>query len=1630
MMHGRIFGKVGGALFWLALAVAAAGADGSVRINEVVASNATTLADDDGDYEDWIELHNTGDEAVDLSGWGLSDRFANLFKWTFPEGAVLWPDDYLVVWASGKDRVGEGEQPVGIARLGSHWQYWTGTSPPPPEWKHESEPSGHWESGPAPLRFGTPQAGTGTTVEHFPDDPPGVWHLRMVFDAAHTDSLRALRAQTVSDAKFELFLNGVRIDATSLPSEGLALHLAADGAMDLREDEGAFHVERWRDLSGRERHASQALHEQQPTWIEEGGAGHPVVRFDGVADFLVTPAFPSGNDTTVFVVARVIGGSGHWSRLFSKVGPSGGIAVQRRAGNPQYETRLDSSGGANQTRPGGSLYDGIFRQFSVVVEDDMVRTFLDGVPDIEGPFNRGNGIGNDSPFFIAAHNDHSGIVTKADVAEILFYERALNDEERKSVERYLAAKYGVGTPKPDYALPPELLQEGENILAATVEPVHAEPPQWTFDASLDAVAKRPVIHTNFSIAAAGEEVVLTRPDGSLADALPPTRMRRDYSIGRVPGEGDKWYIFPEPTPGVRNDSTTATRFLPPPVLSQAPGFYETELPLSATHPHGDVTLRYTTDGSVPTADSPAFPSPLHLLPRSGEPNVVSAIRTTVANHFWRAPPAPVAKANTLRVRAFADDGVASFPLTASYFVGPEVAGRYTLPVLSVVTEQENFFGHDDGIYVGGAGYDGSNYNTAHYFRRGREWERPVHVELFAEDGSTALAQDAGARIHGGLTRRWAVKSLRFYARRDYGDNTFDARLFPTQSDAEYKRFIIRNSGNDHNDSFFRDAFMQRLVGHMRFDTQAYQPTIVFINGEYWGIQNMRERYDRHYLARTYGVDPDNVDILELNRRVKYGSASHYNNMLQYIDTHGVVDAERFEQVRQWMDTDNFVDYNVAHIFLNNWDWPGNNIEYWRLRTDRYVEGAPYGHDGRWRWMLYDTDFGFWLYHAARDRPDHDMMAFATRPDGPGWPNPPWSTFLLRRLLENEVFRHQFINRFADQLNTAFRSERALALIDEMQAVIAPEIEEHIERWEIPPSTGHWTASIERMRQFAIQRPAYVREHIRTHFGLPGTAALTVHTSHPGGGRIRVNSIVLDDSSPGVSPVDGEGFLPWTGVYFQSVPVQLAAESMTGYRFAGWAVHAADAPGQPTGPASVVSEDPTLILELTSGMAVVANFEKNDPPIAVDSIGRRDVRAGGDVIEINLRDYFIDPEGDPISYSAGTSDPDVAGLDLTEDVLTLWGKKTGEAEVVVEAADGHNPPTVEVFSVLVHPRPWALAAGSYTFSEWAPETPAGQYPGNMVFLQSEEIDPGLQAALTSAYRIPPGDAFHEDDVLFPYAASRRTRINGLGENGISFINTGRPVGRDLGSALLALDTRGVQSVELSWTGGTVTSNDRVYGIRLQYRIGLDGTWKDVVQNGDPVEYTKNPVDGHEEHIGPLLLPKEVGNQPYVQLQWRYFHIAGGSGPRAELRLDNIHVANAELDTTFEDWRKRVFPDPSDQSDPSISGPYADPRNEGVTNLLRYALGLGVDRPAGPLLPEAEWDGNALSLVFYRNPESMDIAYIVQASHDLAEWSEVLYNSMDNPAPNNEGLRMRVVDRETALDEADQRFMRLVIVPTND
>lgn len=675
------------------------------------------------------------------------------------------------------------------------------------------------------------------------------------------------------------------------------------------------------------------------------------------------------------------------------------------------------------------------------------------------------------------------------------------------------------------------------------------------------------------------------------------------------------------------------------------GLYEqaVELKLSSQL---DGTIRYTLDGSDPTAASIAYTTPISIKDRTAEANNLSAI--VVANSramggqprenqktvnqqqeedrherggFGGSAATPptenVFKGTVVKATVFSAAGEQLSPIeTQSYFVSEEIFIRYgDLPVVSIVTDAGNFFDEETGLYT--------NANES-----GAEWERLAHFELFETDGRQAVSLDMGVRLSGNSTRANAQKSMRFYAKNSYDESQpvveyelFDGLTKSNNNDplTTFKRVLLRNSGNDNSSTMFRDSLMQDLVSDLNLDTQAARPCVAFVNGEFWGIYNIRERYDDHYFSNHYDIDQSKIAIMEISNssdgpEVNEGDESdlaYVQEVWAFFENNSLKEAASYEKAQEYIDVDNFIDYQIANIYSGNTDWPANNNVFWRYKTDNggYDAEAEWYKDGRYRWVLKDMDFGFGLMGqvsndtlshamseaegrggfggAGRGNAEKEQQGAFTLPEGftpqegfvpqekaalpegqlpadflgerqlkgadaPGEGGGPGggggftnakSTLIFRKLLENEVFLNQFINRFCDVMNTNYDPDYVTAEIQAYQSRIEKAMTEQVTRY---PSTissiETWKSNIDKMTSFVQNRRTYVEGFLTEAFDLGEVVKVNLKTDSSAG-YVSINNRVINSETKGVSNPS-----VWSGSYFSGTTQTITATALDGHTF--------------------------------------------------------------------------------------------------------------------------------------------------------------------------------------------------------------------------------------------------------------------------------------------------------------------------------------------------------------------------------------------------------------------------------------------------------------------------------------------------
>ena len=524
------------------------------------------------------------------------------------------------------------------------------------------------------------------------------------------------------------------------------------------------------------------------------------------------------------------------------------------------------------------------------------------------------------------------------------------------------------------------------------------------------------------------------------------------------------------------------------IFSPEGGFYQQAVTVQLAAA-GSSAIYYTLDGSLPGQHSFLYKHPITLN------------KTTV-----------------IRAVAFCGDDRGHYR-GQTYFINEPPTH---FPVVSIAITPELLFDPRDGIFVAGL-----DLQDTHWKQAGANFwtkrELSCHTDLFEADGKLVFSSMTGFRLFGGMSRLFPQKSMALVARSRYGAAHFDHPIFGVDGPDKFSFLVIRNSGSDFGKSHFRDGLMTGLVKDWDLETQAFRPAQVYINGTYWGIYNLREKVNKHFIADHFPeLDKDSIDLLEHRWRIRAGSSSHYRQMLQFMETHSLQDSAAYGAVERMMDTDNFMQYQIAQIYFDNRD-AGGNIKYWRPRQP----------EGRWRWILYDTDQGFGLHQ--RQAYQFNSLAFHTKADGPDWPNPPWSTFILRKLLENNRFRTNFVNRFCDALNTHFSPPQVNRQLDSLVCLYQQELPRHWARWQLDPT--HWHDAITTMQLFARERPLYLRRHLQQFFQAGEQRQLRLQSS-PGGRIVLNDNLVIGEQA-------------FEGEYFSSYPVHVVAQADYGYRFERW-----------------------------------------------------------------------------------------------------------------------------------------------------------------------------------------------------------------------------------------------------------------------------------------------------------------------------------------------------------------------------------------------------------------------------------------------------------------------------------------------
>ena len=599
------------------------------------------------------------------------------------------------------------------------------------------------------------------------------------------------------------------------------------------------------------------------------------------------------------------------------------------------------------------------------------------------------------------------------------------------------------------------------------------------------------VHSNFKLSSSGEFVVISN-NNEVIDQIQFPKLADDQSFGRKSDGENEWGVFDIPSPGISNNNSMSYDLISKPIPSFITGFYDEALSLELKTGSNNI-IRYTKDGKPVTISSDLYIGSISI--------------NNITN---------------IRAKSFDDDNHEGEELNQVYFIN----SNHKIPVIHLSTDPDNLYDWNNGIFV-----KGPDANPEYPFYGANFWkdiEIPVHFDYFIKNNHV-LSYQLGAKIHGGkASRSKPMQSLRLIADKDFGEEWMDYKFFDESDITLYKRLVLRNASGDYNHTHFRDGYMARYFAKekLNLDLLQFQPTVVYINGVYYGLLHIREKIDKHYIKTHYNLEAGAFDLLEKDTQVVEGNYEIFNNDRNYILNNDMSIDENFAEVEKRFDVGHIIDYVACQSVVNNTDWPRNNIKFWKAHED-----------GRWRYFLFDMDVAMGRHGWTTAENNYlgdwvDTLSNARFYD------------MLVKLWENESYQERFTTRYADLLNSTFKAENWLHETVNTKERLEDEIKLQMDTWS-DNAFEWWTEKgIPRLYQFTEEREVYAREFLRQRFNYTEPISIRIVIDPPLAGDVQINTI---------NPKN----YPWDGFYFEEIPVELSVNENQGYTFSHWEINQID-----------------------------------------------------------------------------------------------------------------------------------------------------------------------------------------------------------------------------------------------------------------------------------------------------------------------------------------------------------------------------------------------------------------------------------------------------------------------------------------
>jgi len=593
-------------------------------------------------------------------------------------------------------------------------------------------------------------------------------------------------------------------------------------------------------------------------------------------------------------------------------------------------------------------------------------------------------------------------------------------------------------------------------------------------------------HTNFNLKQSKNNpdyVVFSAPNGNILDMIQLTRTQVGHSYGRITDGNFNWAIFTSPTCNTSNTTATYAAYAAKPDSSQPAGYYQGSVTVTLYTSEPNSVIRYTLDGTAPSGSSTLYSGPI-----------------TISN-------TAVLKAITIST----DPAIlTSFILFNTYFINVS----HTLKVVSIA---------------------GTQLST---LANGNSGLKPIGSLEYFDTNKVRTSKAYGSfNSHG--QDSWAndQRSLDFVARDEMGySDALHEKIFPYTERDEFQRFILRAAGDDNypaahhsqnaGSAHLRDTYVQMLAkrGGLSLDVRGAEKCVIYLNGQYWGVYDLRERCDDHdFTNYYYNQNKYQLQYCERwgSRWAEYGGNTALNawdTFYNWTMSHNMANAADYATVTSQLDVQSLADYIIVNAFVNCTDWLNYNTGWWRGLN-------PDGGHQKWGYILWDNDATFAFYINYTGIPDTSRYAPLCQVETGGLSDPDGHIDLLAHLRQNPDFNHFYISRYADLMNTAFSCDEMLGQLDTWKNMIEPEMTQHATRWF--GTYAEWETNFLRLRNFVEARCSLVTTSMNGCYNTTGPYPITVDADPANAGKITMNSMTIDQ-------------FPWNGFYYGGISVNMRA----------------------------------------------------------------------------------------------------------------------------------------------------------------------------------------------------------------------------------------------------------------------------------------------------------------------------------------------------------------------------------------------------------------------------------------------------------------------------------------------------------